>query len=302
MKLIIVDCNYVEPEFAAAALWVDQGRGFFVECNTNAAIPYLLNAVHEQGLSADAIEGLVITHVHLDHAGGAGLFLKTFPNAKVYAHPKAARHLIDPSRLITSATQVYGQEFMQRLYGEILACPAERVVILEDGDAIDWAGGRFETKHTRGHANHHLCVWEPQTRTLHTGDSFGVSYPKLNEHLGHVLFLVSTSPTDFDGDAALATIDWVESVKPNYFVPTHFGQYSGSQVGAVAEQLRAQIRFSNTLVQRIKNEALTEAQVIEEWERYLKQNLKLERADLKRLWVDIKVNSQGLVFAASKQT
>ena len=178
MKVIPVDCNYVGKEFASAYLLVHQGRGFFVECNTNYAIPYLVKAAQEAGLGTDQIDGLVITHVHLDHAGGAGLFLKEFPQSKVYAHPRAARHLMDPSKLIASATAVYGESFMQQMYGSILPAASDRVVVLEDGAPIEWNGLAFRTRHTRGHANHHLCIVVPETSespaTVFTGDSFGV--------------------------------------------------------------------------------------------------------------------------------
>jgi glyoxylase-like metal-dependent hydrolase (beta-lactamase superfamily II) len=306
MKIVTVDCNYVGAEFASAYLLVSQGRGFFVECNTNYAIPYLKRAAQAEGLSVDAIDGLCITHVHLDHAGGAGLFLREFPRARLYAHPRAARHAIDPSRLVASATQVYGAEFMQKLYGEILPCPVERVTVLEDGDRIPWpAGGPgLETRHTRGHANHHLCVLEPETRTLFTGDSFGVSYPQINRKRG-TLVIASTSPTDFDGEAALQTIDWVEGVKPAAVAPTHYGLIPGPEVAQAARQLRDQIRFAIEMLKRIRRESLDEARVTEQirdWmlHYYANQQVTLDAEDLKLLDLDFRVNAQGLIFAANR--
>ncbi|MBS1957987.1 MAG: MBL fold metallo-hydrolase [Bdellovibrionales bacterium] len=304
MKIITVDCNYVESEFASAYLLVSQGRGFFIECNTNYAIPRLQAAVAEAGLKATDVDGLCVTHVHLDHAGGAGLFLKEFPSAKLYAHPRAAKHAIDPSRLVASATQVYGQAFMDKLYGKILPCPVERVVALEDGQEIDWMGGKLETKHTRGHANHHLCVFEPETRTLFTGDSFGVSYPKINRKRG-LIVLASTSPTDFDGEAAIATVDWVEALKPIAVGPTHFGLMQGKDVPTAARQLRDQIRFSVEMVKRIKRESLDEVTVTEhihDWmiQYYANRGINFDSEDLKILKLDFQVNAQGLVFTAAK--
>lgn len=308
MELNIVDCNYVRPEMAGSGLWISDGpspKAFFVECNTNYAIPHLVEAVRSRGLRPEDVEGLVITHVHLDHAGGAGLFLKTFPSARVYAHPRAARHLIDPSKLIQSATQVYGTDWMNRLYGDILPCPAERVVALQEQDQIQWSGGTFETGYLRGHANHHVSLYEPLSKTLHTGDTFGVSYPSLNHKKGKVIAIASTSPTDFDGPAALESIDWVLGLNPARFVPTHYGIFDQSELPTFAQQLRDQLRFSMALIQKIRSQNLSEPQVLEhihDWmiQSYAAQGVQLDTQDLDQLMVDFKVNAQGLCFSAQK--
>lgn len=305
MKIITVDCKYVGSEFAASYLLVKEDRGFFVECNTNYAIPKLKEAAAKEGLSPDQIDGLCVTHIHLDHAGGAGLFLREFPRAKLYAHPRAARHAIDPSRLVASATQVYGREFMQKLYGDILPCPEDRVVVLQDGDRIPWpAGGPgLMAKHTRGHANHHLCLLEPESHTLFTGDSFGVSYPVLNHKRGTVA-IASTSPTDFDGEAALATIDWIESLRLNAVAPTHYGLFPRAEVPEMARQMRDQLRFAIEMLKRIQREKLDEKRVtehIQDWmlQYYGNQGIHFDQEDLKLLNLDFRVNAQGLVYAAS---
>jgi len=306
MRVIPVDCNYVEPEFACSYLLVREEagvkRGFFVECNTNYAIPYLIKAVEKEGLAPDQVDGLIITHVHLDHAGGTGLFLKEFPIAKVYAHPRAAKHVIDPSKLVASATQVYGEAFMQKMYGTILPADPSRVVVLEDGATIRWQGMKFETKHTRGHANHHLCVIAEDT--VFTGDSFGVSYPEVRNKRGLVI-LVSTSPTDFDGAAALASIDWIVSLKKRVAL-THFGFIEVSEVPVAAEMLRDQIVFSMEMLKRIQKDHLNEKQVtdqIQSWtiDYFSKRNIMLDAEDLMTLQLDMKVNAQGLVFAANRK-
>ena len=304
MKIIPVDCNYVEVEFATAYLLVENGKGFFIECNTNYAIPHLMEAARMEGLSPEQIEGLIITHVHLDHAGGAGLFLKECPNAKLYAHPRAARHAVDPSKLIASATEVYGPEFMAKLYGEILPCPADRVVVLEEGDGVAFQGCILKTHHTRGHANHHLVVIEPTTQTLFSGDSFGVSYPKINSKHGLVI-IPSTSPTDFDGMAALETIDWISSQDLKQVALTHYGFIPQEQIPESARQLRDQLQFSIELLGRIQKLGLdvdSVTQHILDWNLHYfgSRNVRLDAEDLKLLQIDFKVNAQGLVFAASR--
>ena len=310
MKIIPVDCNYVEQGFASAYLLVKDGpeglRGFFVECNTNHAIPYLKEAALREGLSPLQIDGLAITHVHLDHAGGAGLFLQEFPNARLYAHPRAARHAIDPSKLIASATQVYGQEFMEKLYGTILPCPADRVVVLENGADLIWpeVGVTLKTKHVRGHANHHLILMETETRTLFSGDSFGVSYPRINSLKG-ILAIPSTSPTDFDGEAALDTVEWILSQDLNRVGLTHYGFLIGAEIQIAGMQLVDYLRFSISLQKKIAQENLSvdlAYEHIRDWvvQYYFNKKLNLDEQDLEFLSIDLKVNAQGLVFAANK--
>jgi glyoxylase-like metal-dependent hydrolase (beta-lactamase superfamily II) len=303
MKIITVDCNYVEPGFAASYLLVRGERAMFIECNTNFAIPELLKAVRAEGLSPEQVDGLIVTHIHLDHAGGAGLFLKTFPNARLFAHPRAARHAIDPSRLVSSATAVYGESFMKERYGDILPCHEDRVQVLNDGDSLFFQGVELEIKHTRGHANHHLVVFEPLTRTLFTGDSCGVSYPILNERHGTIA-LASTSPTDFDGEAALSVLDWIENLAPARIAPTHFGLIERERFPRYFLMLRDQLRFSMDLMARIKREGLSEEQAyvfIRTWMNgyFEGQGIHLTEDEMAVLDLDFRVNAQGLLYRAN---
>ena len=303
MKILPVDCHYVETEFAASFLLEHEQKGLFVECNTTHAIPYLEASAAKIGLAPEQIEGLIITHVHLDHAGGAGAFLKAFPRALVYAHPKAARHLIDPSKLIASATLVYGEKRMQEWYGTIYPCDPKRVVVLEDGANVIFENVKLSTKHLRGHANHHLVVTEPLTRTLFTGDTFGVSYPKLAHHQD--VILASTSPTDFDGEAALASLEWIVAQNPNQLALTHYGLIPSTRIPVLAEILRDQLRYSMKLCEQTKNEQLTVDAVETRLRDFLLhyfsgRGVTFSTDDLRLLAIDIKVNAQGIHYAAHR--
>ena len=302
MKILPVDCNYVEKEFAASFLLVQGNGGLFIECNTTHAIPYLKQAALNAGLSVDQIEGLIITHVHLDHAGGAGAFLKAFPNAKLYAHPRAARHAIDPSKLIAGATAVYGEETLKAWYGTIYPCDSARVVVLQDGDGVSFQGTVLQTKHLRGHANHHLVILEPETRTLFSGDSFGVAYPEIVKTKGDVI-LASTSPTDFDGPAALESVDWIAAQDLQQIGLTHFGLVPKDKIAIFAQILRDEIQFSMELMKQSVKENLEVGQVQERLREFIiryfeARGIHLGSEELRHLSVDLKVNAQGILYAA----
>jgi glyoxylase-like metal-dependent hydrolase (beta-lactamase superfamily II) len=221
-KIITVDCDYLYPHYAAAFLIVDHGRAAFIENNTSRAVPKLLEALETAGISPENVEYLIITHAHLDHAGGTSALLRHCPNAKVLAHPKAARTIINPERLVASARQVYGDQKFESLYGDVLPVDASRVVAVADGQKIKFGTAEFEFIFTLGHATHHICVIDAATKSIFTGDSFGVRYPDIESE---TLFLFpTTSPIDFDPvEAKLAYQKIVDSGAEHAYL-THFGQ------------------------------------------------------------------------------
>src|SRR6516225_6607977 len=129
-----VDAEYLYPGHAAAHLIVDDRRAAFVDVGTNSSVPYLLAALDELGIARAAVDYLLLTHVHLDHAGGAGALLQALPNARAVLHPRGAPHMIDPTKLIAGAQAVYGEEPFRRLYGDLLPITAARVRVVADGE------------------------------------------------------------------------------------------------------------------------------------------------------------------------
>ncbi|NJK88090.1 MAG: MBL fold metallo-hydrolase [Myxococcales bacterium] len=198
--IVTIDCDYTMPRYAAAYLLVHEGRAAFVDNNTALAVPLLLKALADRGLSPEQVELCIITHVHLDHAGGSSALMKACSNATLVAHPRAARHVIDPSKLIASAQQVYGEARFRELYGEIEPIAEERVQSVEDGSSVDFAGRKLLFLHTRGHANHHFVVVDEASSAIFTGDAFGLCYPDISER--GLFAFPSTSPTDFDAPLA----------------------------------------------------------------------------------------------------
>ncbi len=219
-KILTIDCQYVMPQVACAYLIVDRSRAIFVENNTSHAVPLLIEALKREGMSPEAVDYAIITHVHLDHAGGSGLLLQYCPNAILLCHPKAAKHVMDPGRLIASARQVYGESF-DSLYGEILPVPESRIRIPQDGEEISWQSRKFQFLYTRGHANHHFCIYDSGSNGIFTGDSFGIAYPALSEDQSFIF--PTTTPTDFDPEEALSSLEKILETGADTAYLTHFG-------------------------------------------------------------------------------
>ncbi|MDX1509360.1 MAG: MBL fold metallo-hydrolase, partial [Woeseiaceae bacterium] len=165
-----IDTEYVRPLQDASHLIVENGRAAFVDTGANNAVPLLLDGLRQQGLGPDAVDYLFLTHVHLDHAGGAGLLMRELPNAVCIVHPRGARHMIDPSRLIAGTEAVYGVERTRQMYGDILPIAAERIVEPADGEWFELEGRRMQAIYTEGHAKHHYVLHDPASRGVFTGD------------------------------------------------------------------------------------------------------------------------------------
>jgi glyoxylase-like metal-dependent hydrolase (beta-lactamase superfamily II) len=220
-----VDTVHLRHGLAASHLVVAGGRAAFVDTGANNAAPLLLAALERQGLSPADVDYLLLTHVHLDHAGGAGLLMESLPNATAVLHPRGARHMIDPARLEAGARAVYGDAKFEAVYGGIHPIPAERVHVVEDGDVLELGGRQLECLHTEGHARHHYCIYDRDARVVFTGDTFGLSYRALDTDKGEFI-LPTTTPVQFDPPALHASIDRLMSYRPAAAYLTHYSRVS----------------------------------------------------------------------------
>ncbi|TAL73345.1 MAG: MBL fold metallo-hydrolase [Rhodanobacter sp.] len=234
----VIDTGFVRPRFDAAYLIVEHGHAAFVDCGTNHSIPRLLAALDAQALKPENVDWLILTHVHLDHAGGAGALMAKLPNARLVVHPRGARHMIDPSRLWASASAVYGEDVMEKTYGRLLPIPAERVVEAHDGHVVDLAGRSLVCLETPGHAKHHNAIHDVRSNVCFTGDVFGLSYRDFDTAAG-AFILPTTSPVQFDPDALHASIRRLVALKPAGLYLTHFGRVD--DIARLADDLHAQI-------------------------------------------------------------
>lgn len=218
-----IDTEYARPMQDASHLINASGKAAFVDTGANSSVPLLLDALEQQGLGAVDVETVFLTHVHLDHAGGAGLLMQQLPNARCVIHPRGARHMIDPTKLIAGTEAVYGKERAQEIYGEILPIEEDRIDVAGDGEWFELNGRRLQTIFTEGHAKHHYVLNDPTSRGVFTGDSFGVSYRETDTAKGAIIF-PTTTPIDFDPEEAHKSIDRIMACKPNYVYVTHYSR------------------------------------------------------------------------------
>ena len=299
--IVTVDCDYLGPGIAAAYVRLSDAPGdrdvAIIETNTALAVPKILAALRAHGRSPDDVRYVIVTHVHLDHAGGASALVAACPRAVLLAHPRAARHLIDPSKLVASATTVYGADRFGQLYGTIAPAPADRVRALDDGAEVPFAGDVLRFLHTRGHANHHFVVHDLGARAAFTGDAFGLVYPQLQR--AGTFALPSTSPTDFDAAAAHAAIDRILALAPERAYLTHFGAVTA--LAEVAAQLHGWLDLSARLVADQLDEPTMRRILADELEqRAAAVGLALTDADRALLALDLDLNAQGLAYVARR--
>lgn len=219
-----LDSGYVRPRLDAIHFIVEQGRVAFIDTGTKDAVPRMLEALSRLGLGVEAVDYVIPTHVHLDHAGGAGLLMQRVPNAKMVIHPRGAEHMIDPSKLWAGTVAVYGEARARHDYGELVPVPRERVITAPDGATVSLAGRELVFLDTPGHAKHHFCVWDEKARALFTGDTFGVSYRELDAADGRSFMFASTTPTQFDPPALRASIDRLLALDPEAIYLTHYSR------------------------------------------------------------------------------
>ena len=229
-----VDACYLRPRVSEVYLIEAGGHVALVDTGTNHSQPQVLHALQQIGVAPEQVDYVLLTHIHLDHAGGAGALMHAFPNARLVVHPRGARHMIDPSRLIAGTVAVYGLAEERRLYGDVLPVDPARIVEAVDGLCIDLAGRQFQVLDTPGHALHHVCYRDAQTGHFFTGDALGICYPDFGTTAGPFVF-PGTTPTQFDPSAMHASIDLLLSHKPGAIYLTHFGRLT--QVERVAAQV-----------------------------------------------------------------
>jgi glyoxylase-like metal-dependent hydrolase (beta-lactamase superfamily II) len=308
-----VDTGFHRPRFDAAYLLVQDGRAAFVDTGTHHAVPRLLASLDALGLARSAVDWVIPTHVHLDHAGGVGRLMRELPNARLLVHPRGARHMIDPSALWAGATAVYGLEEMVRSYGEWVPVPAERVMSSSDGLTVQLASRPLLLIDTPGHAKHHHCIWDAVSQGWFTGDTFGLSYREFDTAKGAWIMPTST-PVQFEPEALQDSVQRLLAQAPQSIYVTHYGRVGDvPRLGALLLSLlsemvalgRAQAHKSaqNAAQNAARHEVLKEGQL-----EIFARSLAAHGCDFSRekiaqlLKMDLELNAQGMAVWLDRES
>ena len=301
-----VDSAYLRPRLDAIHLIIENGRAAVIDCAVNSSVPHILQALRAKGLDEAAVDYVVLTHVHLDHAGGAGLLMSKLPNARLTVHPRGTRHIVDPSRLIESTIAVYGERHMREIYGDILPVDAARILETPHAATITLNGRQLVFFDTPGHARHHVSVRDEKSGHVFAGDTFGLSYRELDCDGRHFV-LPTSSPVQFDPAAAHASVDLIAGLRPAAVYVTHYSQvreidrlaadmhrlldaYTALARGAGAPEATRHARLKAGMTDIVRSEAR-------------RQGWKLGTEAILEVFAgDIELNAQGLGIWADTQT
>jgi glyoxylase-like metal-dependent hydrolase (beta-lactamase superfamily II) len=232
-------------EQLTAGFLIDGPMPALVETGSQSSVPAVHAALDALGLGPLDLRWIIVTHIHLDHAGGVGELARDFPNATVVVHERGARHLVDPSRLVDSASRVYGP-LLDSLYGRMTAVPEDRLIAAGDGYQVDVGNGRsLILVDSPGHAKHHHAVLDDQTGTLLVGDAVGVLLPDLG------VLRPATPPPDFDLDLALQSLQRFAELRPERMVLTHYGPVADAQdtLAAAEEMLHGWVDVAERVIE-----------------------------------------------------
>jgi len=216
--LTAVDTKMTGRYRVTSAYLVRASEPALVETGPQTSADAVTAALEGLGLSARELAHIVVTHIHLDHAGGAGTIAERFPSATVWVHERGARHLADPSRLWSSAAQVYGgEDRLVQMFGPMQPIDPARIRSVGEGDRIDLGGRFLDVMYTPGHASHHVSLVDSQSGALFTGDALGIHFPDVR------VLRPATPPPDIDVEAAVDSIDRIRARAESALMFSHFG-------------------------------------------------------------------------------
>ena len=272
-----------------------------VETGPSPSVKHVKRGLEALGLSLDEVKYIIVTHIHLDHAGGAGLLMQECPNAKVVVHPKGARHLANPERLIAGAKAVYGEKF-SALFDPILPIAEEKILVKSEGDTLKIGPTcTLQFLDTPGHANHHFSIYDPISNGMFTGDTVGVRYEQLMPDVH--FFLPSTSPNQFNPEAMQSAIDRLKQMNLSCIYYGHFGMTSipNEALDQAAKWIPVFLDEAKAVVAEQKGYEELSKRLMNHVRRYLReQNIGDDHAVYPIIQLDMEVSSMGLIDYLTK--
>ncbi len=293
-----LDSGYLRPSLDAIHIIIEAGRAAVIDTGTNQSVPRVLAALAEAGIAPKHVDWVILTHIHLDHAGGAGLLMQRLPNARLAVHPRGARHMADPSRLVAGVIAVYGEAATRDMYGDILPIDKARITETPHEFVIALAGRELLFLDTPGHARHHVAIRDAKSGHIFAGDVFGISYRELDEGARQFVFPTS-SPVQFEPGPYHHSIDLIAALQPGVVYNTHYSALHDVQQKAATLHRLVDAHADIALREKDAGEdryrrllAGVEALALEEARRF-GSRLPDERI-LEVYGMDIELNAQGL--------
>ena len=294
----ILDLNFQDTEEVIASfLLLGSNSVSIVETGPTTCLESLLSGIERHGPSPENIDQVFLTHIHLDHAGASGHLAEILPNATFYVHEVGYPHLVNPEKLVKSATRIYGDR-MEELWGEARPVPEDRIVVLEGtGEEIKTAGGLLEAHYTPGHAYHHLAFHEPDSGTLFAGDVAGIRLP------GQSYVRPPTPPPEIDVDAWKESLQLMRKIAPQSVCPTHFGRYEdvGRHLNELEQRLQDWLLFIEERADDSTPEEITQELTVRGDAELLSEGAQLEESDRYQLAGNYEMLVTGLLKYVEKQ-
>lgn len=293
-----IDSGFGRPMLDAVHLMIEGDRAALIDTAVNNGVPRVIDALATLGIGAAQVDYVILTHIHLDHAGAAGALMQALPNARLVVHPRGARHMADPGKLLLGTIAVYGEQETRRMYGKLLPVDHARIIEAQDGQTLRLNGRELLLLDTPGHARHHICIRDGRTGHIFSGDTFGMSYRELDRD-GRQFIFPTTSPVQFDPTALHRSIDLLMEHQPKAIYVTHYSQVT--DVPRLADDLHRLIdaHADAALKLRAAGECRHELLKHELRDLVLRESIQQDWAVqgdalLQLMAMDIELNAQGL--------
>lgn len=298
-----IDARYICPGNACCYLMIEGDEVAIIETGTSYTADGIDEALRSLGLGDETVKYIIPTHVHLDHAGGAGVLIKKYHKSRLVIHPRGARHMVNPDKLIAGSKAVYGEKRFTQFYGEIVPVSKDRILVMKDKDKLYLKKRVLEFRDTPGHADHHFCIWDHVSQGWFSGDTFGISYELMGNE-PHRVIVPTTSPVQFDPDKLITSINLMMSYRPKQFFLTHYGAVRAPEKKAC--MLIKQIESYRKIAYKLRFESDRESKIYLALKKmtlaYILKALPNCDIDMMRelLELDFKLNAQGLDIWLSK--